>query len=36
MTDHGGQVGRKQEEVIAALLTQRNMEDAAKAAGIGT
>jgi hypothetical protein len=27
---------RKQEEAIAALLTQRNIEEAAKAAGIGT
>jgi transposase-like protein len=27
--------GRKKEEAIAALLTQRNIEEAAKAAGIG-
>ena len=27
---------RKQEEAIAALLTQRNVEEAARAAGIGT
>jgi transposase-like protein len=31
----GGKFGRKQEEAIAALLTQRNIEEAAKAAGIG-
>jgi hypothetical protein len=29
-------LGRKQEEAIAALLTQRNVEEAARAAGIGT
>ena len=28
-------LGRKQEDAIAALLTQRNIEEAAKAAGIG-
>ena len=28
--------GRKQEDAIAALLTQRNVEEAARAAGIGT
>ena len=27
-------LGRKQEETIAALLTQRNLDEAAKAAGI--
>ena len=27
-------LGRKQEDAIAALLTQRNIEEAAKAAGI--
>jgi transposase-like protein len=31
---HGTKVERKQEEAIAALLTQRNIEEAAKAAGI--
>jgi transposase-like protein len=31
----GGKFGRKMEEAIAALLTQRNIEEAAKAAGIG-
>jgi hypothetical protein len=29
-------LGRKQEGAIAALLTQRNIEEAARAAGIGT
>jgi hypothetical protein len=31
----GGKFARKKEEAIAALLTQRNIEEAAKAAGIG-
>ena len=31
----GGKFGRKKEEAIAALLVQRNIEEAAKAAGIG-
>ena len=31
-----GKFGRKQEEAIAALLTQRNVEEAAREAGIGT
>jgi transposase-like protein len=31
---HGTKFGRKKEEAIAALLTQRNIEEAAKAAGI--
>jgi hypothetical protein len=31
----GGKFGRKKEEAIAALLTQRNIDEAAKAAGIG-
>jgi hypothetical protein len=31
----GGKFGRKKEEAIAALLTQRNIEEAAKAAGSG-
>jgi hypothetical protein len=34
MTGHGAKFGRKQEEAIAALLTQRNVEDAAKSVGI--
>jgi hypothetical protein len=40
--DHAGRraesinaLGRKQEDAIAALLTQRNVEEAARAAGIG-
>ncbi len=36
MAGHGAKLGRKQEEAIAALLTHRNLEDAAHAAGIGT
>jgi hypothetical protein len=35
MAGKSGKFGRKQEEAIAALLTQRNMDEAAKAAGIG-
>lgn len=34
MTGHGAKFGRKQEDAIVALLTQRNMEDAAKSVGI--
>ncbi len=34
MTGHGAKFGRKQEEAIAALLTQRNIEEAAGAVGI--
>jgi hypothetical protein len=36
MVGHGSKFTRKMEEAIAALLTQRNIEDAAKVAGIGT
>ena len=36
MSGHGAKIGRKQEEAIAALLTQRNVEEAARAASIGT
>ncbi len=36
MAARGSILGRKQEEVIAALLTQRNVEEAARAGGIGT
>jgi hypothetical protein len=36
MVTPGSKFTRKMEEAIAALLTQRNIEDAAKAAGIGT
>ena len=35
MAGHGSKFGRKKEEAIAALLTQRNMEEAARMAGIG-
>ena len=35
MVGHGEKFGRKKEDAIAALLTQRNIEEAAKAAGIG-
>ena len=35
MKGHGAKFGRKKEEAIAALLTQRNMEEAARAIGIG-
>jgi hypothetical protein len=33
---HGEKLGRKQEEAIAALLSQRNIDEAARAAGVGT
>ena len=36
MAVRGSTLGRKQEVAIAALLTQRNLEEAAGAAGIGT
>ena len=36
MAGHGAKLARKQEEAIAALLTQRNIEDAARQAGIGS
>jgi len=36
MAGHGEKLGRKQEEAIAALLSQRNIEEAARAAGVGT
>src|SRR4051812_36613528 len=35
MAARGSTLGRRQEDAIAALLTQRNIEEAAKAAGIG-
>jgi hypothetical protein len=34
MAGHGEKFGRKQEDAIAALLTQRNVEEAARAAGM--
>src|ERR1700719_4011007 len=36
MIGHGSKFGRKKEEAIAALLTQRNTEEAARAIGVGT
>jgi transposase-like protein len=36
MKGHGAKFERKQEEAIAALLTQRNIDEAAKAAGVAT
>src|SRR5450432_3386330 len=36
MKGHGTKFGRKHEEAIAALLTQRTTEDAAKSISIGT
>ena len=35
MVGHGAKFGRKKEEAIAALLTQRSIEEAAKSIGIG-
>ncbi len=35
MVGHGSKFGRKKEEAIAGLLTQRNIEEAARTAGIG-
>ena len=35
MTGHGAKFGRKKEAAVAALLTHRNTEDAAKAIGVG-
>jgi len=36
MKGHGSKFGRKMEAAIAALLTQRNVEEAARTAGIST
>ncbi len=36
MTGHGAKFGRKQEDAIAALLTQRTLDEAARATGIST
>ncbi len=36
MRGHGSKFGRKQEEAIAALMSQRNVEEAARVAGIST
>ena len=35
MAGHGAKFGRKAEEAIAALLTQRSVDEAARAIGIG-
>ena len=35
MTGHGAKFGRKQEEAIAALLSHRSIEEAARASGVG-
>ena len=35
MRGHGAKFSRKMEEAVAALLTQRNQEEAARAVGIG-
>jgi hypothetical protein len=35
MAGHGEKLGRKTEEVIAALLSQRNVEEAARVAKVG-
>ena len=35
MTGHGSKFGRKKEAAIAALLSQRNIEEAARTIGIG-
>jgi hypothetical protein len=35
MIGHGAKFGRKKEEAVAAVLSQRNLEEAARAAGIG-
>ena len=34
MTGHGSKFGRKKEEAIAALLSQRNIEEAARSIGV--
>ena len=36
MKGHGTKFGRKKEEAIAALLAQRNLEDATRAVGISS
>ena len=35
MAGHGAKLGRKQEDAIAALLSQRSIDDAARACGVG-
>src|SRR5260370_11480717 len=36
MAGHGSKFGHKKEEAITALLSQRNVEEAARVAGMGT
>jgi transposase-like protein len=36
MTGHGAKFGRKKEEAIAALLTQRNIDEAARSIGVAS
>jgi transposase-like protein len=36
MKGHGAKFGRKKEEAVAALLTARSIEEAARAIGVGT
>lgn len=36
MTGHGSKFSQKKEQAIAALLTERNVDEAARAAGIST
>jgi hypothetical protein len=36
MVGHGQKFGRRKEDAIAALLSQRNVEEAARVAGVGT
>jgi hypothetical protein len=36
VTGHGAKFGRKKEEAVAALLTHRSIDEAAKSIGIGT
>ncbi len=36
MRGHGAKFSRKMEEAVAALLSQRNQEEAARAVGVGT
>jgi hypothetical protein len=35
MAGHGTKLGRKREDAIAGLLSQRNVDEAARAAGVG-
>jgi transposase-like protein len=36
MVGHGSKFSRKKEQAVAALLSQRNIEEAAKSIGVGT